>query len=82
MSKFSSACLIPPPWRLSLTRSGRTVCCCVGSIGWADFSYNNGTAHTPHVKQWTESDGTVVMQVLYRLVSFLLKTNAGCSLAP
>lgn len=31
-------------------------------IGWQDFSYNNGTAFTPHVKAWTESPGTVVMQ--------------------
>lgn len=31
-------------------------------IGWADFSYNNGTAHTPHVKAWTEAPGTIVMQ--------------------
>lgn len=31
-------------------------------IGWADFSYNNGTAASPHIKAWTESAGTVVMQ--------------------
>eukprot|EP01051_Picozoa_sp_SAG22_P006223 SAG22_NODE_400_length_11089_cov_6.934668_8_plen_357_part_00 len=31
-------------------------------IGWADFSYNNGTAASPHVKAWTEAPGTVVMQ--------------------
>ena len=30
-------------------------------IGWADFSYNNGTARTPHIKAWTESPGTVVV---------------------
>ena len=28
----------------------------------ADFSYNNGTAASPNIKAWTESDGTVVMQ--------------------
>jgi arylsulfatase A-like enzyme len=27
-------------------------------IGWADFSYNNGTANSPRIKEWTESDGT------------------------
>ena len=31
-------------------------------IGWADFSYNNGTAHTPNIRKWTESPGTVTMQ--------------------
>ena len=31
-------------------------------IGWADFSYNNGTARTPHIKAWTESTGTLTMQ--------------------
>ena len=31
-------------------------------IGWADFSYNNGTAHTPRIKEWTQADGTLVLQ--------------------
>ena len=31
-------------------------------IGWADFSYNNGTAATPRIKEWTEAAGTVVLQ--------------------
>jgi arylsulfatase A-like enzyme len=31
-------------------------------IGWADFRYNNGTAASPHIKKWTESPGTLVMQ--------------------
>ena len=31
-------------------------------IGWADFKYNNGTAATPHVLEWTRTSGTVVMQ--------------------
>lgn len=31
-------------------------------IGWADFSYNNGTAHSPNIKEWTQTDGTIVMQ--------------------
>lgn len=31
-------------------------------IGWSDFSYNNGTAATPRVKEWTTQPGTVVMQ--------------------
>ena len=30
-------------------------------IGWADFSYNNGTAATPRVKEWTEMAGTIVL---------------------
>lgn len=31
-------------------------------IGWADFSYNNGTAATPRVREWTQQPGTIVMQ--------------------
>lgn len=31
-------------------------------IGWADFSYNNGTARSPNIKAWTEADGTITMQ--------------------
>eukprot|EP01050_Picozoa_sp_SAG11_P006391 SAG11_NODE_494_length_8948_cov_2.882699_1_plen_116_part_00 len=31
-------------------------------IGWADFRYNNGTAASPHVSAWTETDGTLIMQ--------------------
>jgi arylsulfatase A-like enzyme len=29
-------------------------------IGWSDFSYNNGTASTPRIKEWTEAAGTTV----------------------
>ena len=28
-------------------------------IGWADFSYNGGTAHTPHINAWTKASGTI-----------------------
>jgi len=31
-------------------------------IGWADFGYNNGTAHTPRVDAWTKRAGTVLFQ--------------------
>lgn len=31
-------------------------------IGWSDFGYNNGTAHTPFIDTWTKQPGTVVMQ--------------------
>eukprot|EP00038_Savillea_parva_P008746 m.178892 g.178892 ORF g.178892 m.178892 type:complete len:646 (+) comp14648_c0_seq1:135-2072(+) len=31
-------------------------------IGWADFSYNNGTAFSPRIKEWTQADGTIIMQ--------------------
>ena len=31
-------------------------------IGWADFRYNNGTAASPNILEWTQTDGTVVMQ--------------------
>eukprot|EP00750_Incisomonas_marina_P002570 INCI1244.2.p1 GENE.INCI1244.2~~INCI1244.2.p1 ORF type:complete len:657 (-),score=87.74 INCI1244.2:42-2012(-) len=31
-------------------------------IGWADFSYNNGTAASPRIREWTQQDGTIVMQ--------------------
>jgi arylsulfatase A-like enzyme len=31
-------------------------------IGWADFSYNNGTAKSPNIRKWTETAGTVVLQ--------------------
>lgn len=37
-------------------------------IGWADFKYNNGTAATPHVLEWTRTSGTVVMQDFHRSV--------------
>ena len=30
--------------------------------GWADFRYNNGTAATPNVLEWSKAPGTVVMQ--------------------
>jgi arylsulfatase A len=32
------------------------------NLSQADFSYNNGTAKSPFIKAWTESDGTVTMQ--------------------
>ena len=28
-------------------------------IGWADFSYNGGTTHTPHINAWTKASGTI-----------------------
>ena len=31
-------------------------------IGWADFRYNNGTAASPHLTAWAQSDGTLKMQ--------------------
>jgi len=31
-------------------------------IGWQDFRYNNGTAASPHISEWTESPGTLIMQ--------------------
>ena len=31
-------------------------------IGWADFSYNNGTALSPRLRQWLQEDGTIKMQ--------------------
>ena len=31
-------------------------------IGWADFSYNNGTAASPRIKEWIEEKGTVLFQ--------------------
>ena len=31
-------------------------------IGWADFSYNNGTAHSPRIDEWARADGSIVMQ--------------------
>ena len=31
-------------------------------IGWADFGYNNGTAHTPHIDAWIKSEGSVLLQ--------------------
>jgi len=30
-------------------------------IGWADFSYNNGTAITPHLDEWARADGSILM---------------------
>ena len=29
---------------------------------WADFHYNNGTAKTPNIVEWTQTPGTVLMQ--------------------
>ena len=29
---------------------------------WADFSYNNGTARSPRIKEWTQRPGTITMQ--------------------
>jgi hypothetical protein len=34
-------------------------------IGWADFSYNNGTSHTPNVDAWAARDGTLIMQDMH-----------------
>ena len=54
-------------------KAGRKDCCARwhcrsgDDIGWADFSYNNGTAASPHVKAWTEADGTIVMQASLQL---------------
>lgn len=31
-------------------------------IGWADFSYNNGTAVTPRIRGWAAAPGSVLMQ--------------------
>lgn len=34
----------------------------VDDIGWADFSYNNGTALTPNIDQWARAKGSVMLQ--------------------
>ena len=31
-------------------------------IGWADFGYNNGTAHTPRIDAWARAKGSVLLQ--------------------
>jgi hypothetical protein len=31
-------------------------------IGWADFSWNNGTANTPHMAAWAKRAGSILMQ--------------------
>mmetsp|Transcript_26788 Transcript_26788/g.73711 ORF Transcript_26788/g.73711 Transcript_26788/m.73711 type:complete len:339 (+) Transcript_26788:336-1352(+) len=31
-------------------------------IGWADFSYNNGTALTPNIDAWARAKGSVMLQ--------------------
>lgn len=31
-------------------------------IGWADFRYNNGTAASPRISEWTQSAGSIIMQ--------------------
>ncbi len=31
-------------------------------IGWADFGYNNGTALTPNIDAWAQSEGSVLLQ--------------------
>jgi arylsulfatase A-like enzyme len=34
----------------------------VDDIGWADFSYNNGTALTPNIDRWAGAEGSVALQ--------------------
>jgi arylsulfatase A len=31
-------------------------------IGWADFSYNNGTVASPNIMAWTKQQGTITLQ--------------------
>jgi arylsulfatase A-like enzyme len=31
-------------------------------IGWSDFSYNNGTAVTPRIKEWITRKGSILLQ--------------------
>lgn len=37
----------------------------VDDIGWADFSYNNGTAHTPNIDAWAKEAGSVRLQDMH-----------------
>lgn len=34
----------------------------VDDIGWADFSYNNGTALTPNIDRWARAEGSIILQ--------------------
>ena len=37
----------------------------IDDVGWADLSYNNGTAHTPNINRWSSRPGSVIMQDLH-----------------
>lgn len=34
----------------------------IDDVGWADFSYNNGTARTPNIDKWAHRNGSVILQ--------------------
>jgi hypothetical protein len=34
----------------------------IDDVGWADFSYNNGTARTPNIDKWARRKGSVILQ--------------------
>ena len=34
----------------------------VDDVGWADLSYNNGTARTPNIDRWARAQGSVILQ--------------------
>lgn len=45
-------------------------------IGWADFSYNNGTARTPFIDAWTKREGTIKLQDFHSAGTICSPTRA------
>ena len=37
----------------------------IDDIGWADFSYNNGTAQTPNIDKWAKRSGSIILQDMH-----------------
>ena len=37
----------------------------IDDVGWADLSYNGGTAQTPNIDRWARRSGSVIMQDLH-----------------
>ena len=37
----------------------------IDDVGWADLSYNGGTAQTPNIDRWARRSGSIIMQDLH-----------------
>ena len=62
IATLSSASAEAPPTTTSTNTPPSFLFILGDDIGWADFRYNNGTAASPRLTEWTRTPGTVVMQ--------------------
>lgn len=45
-------------------------------MGWGDTSYNGGTAHTPHLDEWSNADSAILFHRFYAAAPICSPTRA------